>query len=122
VSASPDQHQLDDYDRAAFGVLIQAVEMQPNGKSRELTEPVTKLVEFLETQSVVSFLGARVLFNNIDAKTKGNIRRDAKRLALQLAADPDIHARLESLMTRLRERKKPVQPSRPGLLGAINRT
>ena len=122
MSANADLHHLDDYDRAAFSLLIQAIEMQPNGKSRELVESVNKLVEFLETQTVVSFLGARVLFNNMDANTKLNIRRDANRLALQLAADPDIQARLENLMMKLRDRKQPAAPSRPGLLGAINRS
>lgn len=117
MSENAELHELDDYDRAALGLLIQAVEMQPNGKSRELTESVTKLMEFLEKQSIVSFLSAQIIFNALDPATKANILRDAKRLAIQFAGDPNIHNGVEKLMARLRDRKKIV--SQPGLLGAI---
>ncbi len=115
-----DLQELDDVDRAALGLLIQAVEMQPNSKSREMIESVTKLMEFLEKQSIASFLGAQVVFNSLDPTSKANILRDAKRLAIQFAGNPNIHSSVEKLMVRLRERKKQTL-SRPGLLGAINR-
>jgi len=122
VSAGAERHHLDDYDRAAFALLVQAIEMQPNAKARKMADLATRLVEFLGTQSVPSFLAARSLFNGLDADTKTGIRHDAHQLALQLVANPDIQSRLEGLMTRLHDQKKPVAPSRPGLLGAINRT
>ncbi len=119
MSEKNEFHELDDYDRAAIALLIQAVEMQPNAKARELTESVAKLMEFLERRSVVSFLGAQVIFNSLDGNTKANILRDAKRLATQFAANPNVNNSVDKLMTRLRESKK--QAAKPGLLGAINR-
>ncbi len=119
MSEKVDRHDLDELDRSAIGLLIQAVATQPNGKSRELDESVTKLLEFLEKRTIVSFLGAQVIFNSLDGITKANILRDAKRLAVQYAADPNIHTSVEKLLARLRERRKGA--SKPGLLGAINR-
>ncbi len=115
-----DSRQLDDVDRAALGLLIQAVEMQPNSKSRDMTEAVTKLMEFLEKRTVVSFINAQAVFDGLDTVTKANVLRDAKRLAIQFAGAPNVHASVEKLMTRLRDKKK-QGASRPGLLGAINR-
>ncbi len=115
-----DLQQLDDVDRAALGLLIQAVEMQPNSKSREMIDSVGKLMEFLERQTIGSFLAAQVVFNSLDPATKANVLRDAKRLAIQFAGAPNIHASVEKLMARLRERKRQAT-SKLGLLGAINR-
>lgn len=120
MSEKDNLHDLDDYDRAAVGLLIQAVDMQPNRKSREMEESIAKLLEFLEKRSIVSFLGAQVIFNGLDGTTKANILRDAKRLAVQFAADPNVHASVEKLLARLRERRKVV--AKPGLLGALNRS
>ncbi len=119
MTENAELHELDDLDRAAVGLLIQAVEMQPNHQAPELIDSVTKLMAFLEKQSIVSFLGAQIVFNSLDPATKANILRDAKRLAIQFAGDSNIHGSVEKLMARLRDRKK-IAP-RPSLFGTGKR-
>ncbi len=110
---------LDEHERDAVNLLIQAIEAQPEKDSGELKTSVRILQQYLESPSHRLFSLAKVAFDDIDPAVKKSIRSNAIEIARQNASTVRTRVTLKSITTKLAEGKKKIHAT--SFLAALQR-
>ncbi len=93
--------ELDEHDRDAVNLLIQAIEAQPEKEASELATSVRVLRQYLESPSYRLFSLAKIAFDDIEPEVKLAISKDAIAIAQQNASAERTKVSLKSIASSL---------------------